>query len=281
VLACLALSGLVAAGCTSHAGTAGAASELAAPPKPIDIGYFFGSAHNPLIAVPPRPGQHPPVLSAAALRAIQRPDNWPLDAPRNDRIVFGYGRVTAPTATSTLGGRPFRRQRLAWLAIYRASTAAMEQPSCPVAPAVGNRRHLVHLAQRPTIRVAVIVDAGTGQEAIWTDLRNTCPHVVADVPRRDGRVVGRFIAVGGPLGAPSNPQRGVVSMRQQSTGRRINVVVGSGGRFDHALPPGRYTVTGHSPQFRIDGRDGLCNARHPIVVRPRRVTHSIVYCQRR
>jgi hypothetical protein len=107
------------------------------------------------------------------------------------------------------------------------------------------------------------------------------PRAVAGVPHRWGRLTGRFIAIGGPLGAAPVPQGGIVSLRQRSTGRRIIVAVGPDGSFDRALPPGRYAVSGHSPQFHINGREARCNARHPVVVRPRQVTHSTVYCERR
>jgi hypothetical protein len=94
----------------------------------------------------------------------------------------------------------------------------------------------------------------------------------------DGRVVGRFLAVGGPLGTPGLPQRGRITFTAAG-GQQMQVSVGASGRFSLSLPASTYVVTGRSPQY--NGGHALCHALHPVRVRPEIATHLSIYCQRK
>ncbi len=282
-LGLLALAAL--AGCTTqHAvtgsttGPSGGGTPVAGP---LTSGYFYGSASNPFLAVPPTPGQHPTVSATTARHDVQHPANWPTGAQLNDLITFGYGRVRAPFARSAAGSADtvFREWRLAWVAIYRSSTAQIPVPPCVPLPSPPAGYHVVQPQHVAYFRIAVIVDGATGSQATWDNLPPQCPRLIRDVPRGDGRVVGRFLAVGGPSGAPVATQRGVVSLTGLH-GRVSIVAVGPNGRFSIVAPAGTYRFAGHTPQFVIDGREGTCNALHKVTVRHGRTTHANVYCQR-
>jgi hypothetical protein len=90
------------------------------------------------------------------------------------------------------------------------------------------------------------------------------------------RVSGRLEGVGGPAPQPPRPWPGSVSWTGPTHG---SVRVGHSGGFRLLLPPGRYEVTGHSPRFG-DGHY-LCQAPHPLVVRPGAAVHLEVICQLR
>jgi hypothetical protein len=103
--------------------------------------------------------------------------------------------------------------------------------------------------------------------------------IVSTRPAVDGTgtrvdVTGRLEGVGGP--APGAPRgwRGSVSWAGPTHG---TVRVDSDGLFMLSLPPGRYRLTGHSPQYG-DG-NYLCQAPHPLVVRAGRPLHLDVLCQ--
>jgi len=95
----------------------------------------------------------------------------------------------------------------------------------------------------------------------------------------DGRVVGTFLAVGGPVGARSEAQRGYVYLSAGSK-HMARVKVGPNGRFTLLAGGGDYQLAGRTPQFIIDGRQGLCTASHDVRVSPGRTTHVNVYCER-
>ena len=274
----LSLAALV--GCTQHAAT----GSTTGPPGggPLANGYLYGSASNPFLAVPPLAGQRPTVSATAARQDVQHPANWPSGAQMNDPITFGYGRVRSPQAQSAAGGTDpvFRQWRLAWVAIYRSSTAQIPVPPCVALASPPAGYHVAQPQHVAYFLIAVIVDGTTGDQATWDNLPPGCPQLARDVPRRDGRVVGRFLAIGGPPGAPAETQRGVVSLTGPHR-RVVTVAVGPDGRFSVAAPAGTYRFAGRSPQFVIDDRQGTCNALHKVKVRQGRTTHANVYCQRR
>jgi hypothetical protein len=126
------------------------------------------------------------------------------------------------------------------------------------------------------------VDADTGQlidrtyQVVSGDLTTFGKPATAAI----GTVVGTFLAVGGPPGAPIDPQRGDVFLRANHH-RAIGVTVGPDGRFSIAAGGGTYALYGRTPQFNINGREAICRALHPIRVRPHGTTHANIYCQRR
>lgn len=117
--------------------------------------------------------------------------------------------------------------------------------------------------------------AGSGGKAHPVLSRSPLPDLAGD-----GVVSGRFIAVGGPPGAPSSPQRGRLVIRHH--GRLVETVpVPQRGYFSFHLAPGSYRVAGFSPQFRANGREAACPAFHALHVRAGHATHLNVYCERR
>ncbi|WP_151083832.1 hypothetical protein [Nocardioides cynanchi] len=100
-------------------------------------------------------------------------------------------------------------------------------------------------------------------------------------PAHDGigarvHVSGRLEGVGGPAAQPPRPWPGTVSWTGPTHG---TVRVGHDGSFTLDLPAGRYLLTGHSPAYG-DGRY-VCQAPHPLVVRPGAPAHLDVLCQMR
>jgi hypothetical protein len=276
----LAATGVLAASCTSHPAATHPHLLPDTAGGPLTISYSFGSAHNPFTALPPRPGQRPTVSATAAQHAVADPAGWPTGAERNHLTAFGYGRVTAAALDAEGGVDPtFARGRLAWVAIYRSSTAHLLAPTCPSPRTLTKREHLVQPRQTATFRLVVIVDAVTGHQAIWDDLRDICPYLAPDLAARDGRVVGRFLAVGGPVGAHAEPQHGTIFLR--SGGRtRAATMVGPDGRFVMVAAAGTYALAGKTPQFTVSGGSSICRALHPVRVRRHRTTRASVYCQR-
>jgi hypothetical protein len=84
-----------------------------------------------------------------------------------------------------------------------------------------------------------------------------CASATAQPPA-SGHLTGKLVREGGPLG-PGGKQPGERAMSGTvtvaSAGRRpVTVTVGSSGTFSVPLPPGRYQVSGRSPDvMEIDG----------------------------
>ncbi|HVY09801.1 MAG TPA: hypothetical protein VHB18_06635 [Mycobacteriales bacterium] len=91
---------------------------------------------------------------------------------------------------------------------------------------------------------------------------------------------GSLGAVGGPDRSGLRPFRHGTVMAM-SKGRVVAQasVVGQLGRFELEVPPGRYTLIGHSPNYE-SGR-GVCNGYRPVTVEPNRSTAVNVLCQER
>ena len=89
-----------------------------------------------------------------------------------------------------------------------------------------------------------------------------------------GHLAGKLVLEGGPLG-PGGQQPGERPMSGTVTftaaGRQaVTVTAGSSGEFSVSLPPGRYQVSGRSPDIiEVDGghsRERPCSRPTPVVV---------------
>jgi hypothetical protein len=103
-------------------------------------------------------------------------------------------------------------------------------------------------------------------------------EVLAHFP---GTVVGTLLEVGGPAGRAATPITGKLTLSVD--GHIVSTVEtrNRSGHFGLVAQPGRYTLTGTSRHYRVNGRPGTCTARHPVVVRTQQKTHADVYCQLR
>jgi hypothetical protein len=94
-----------------------------------------------------------------------------------------------------------------------------------------------------------------------------------------GTITGSFLAVGGPAGAPNEPQRGRILVRDNGR-TTLTVRVAQDGRFSFQVLPGRYSLVGYSPQY--NGGDAACQGARPsFAVRAGHRTLINVYCQRK
>ena len=103
------------------------------------------------------------------------------------------------------------------------------------------------------IRVPVCLLGGL----LLTGLATGCASAAAQPPA-SGHLMGRLVMEGGPLG-PGGKQPGEQAMSGTVTvtsggHQPVTVTVGSSGTFSVPLPPGRYQVSGRSPDvMEIDG----------------------------
>lgn len=96
----------------------------------------------------------------------------------------------------------------------------------------------------------------------------------AVLPR--SRVTGRLLGVGGPPGATPSTWAGTITLRSEQA--TYHAEAGDDGRFEVAVAPGRYRITGRSPSF--DGGQAGCNPLRPfITLRPGRTARVDVLCQ--
>ena len=103
------------------------------------------------------------------------------------------------------------------------------------------------------IRVPVYLLGGL----LLTGLATGCASAAAQPPA-SGHLTGRLVMEGGPLG-PGGKQPGERAMSGTVTAtsaghQPVTVTAGSSGTFSVSLPPGRYQVSGRSPDvMEIDG----------------------------
>jgi hypothetical protein len=95
----------------------------------------------------------------------------------------------------------------------------------------------------------------------------------------DGIVTGHLYGVGGPatLTAPPSPRPWPGTVTLSGPGVHRDVPVGASGTFSVTVPPGRYTVTGHSPLY--GSGTYLCQAAGAVTVTSGHTTKADVLCQ--
>ena len=92
---------------------------------------------------------------------------------------------------------------------------------------------------------------------LLTGLAAGCASAAAQPPA-SGHLAGRLVMEGGPLGPGGKqpgerPMSGTVTVTSAGD-HRVTVTVGTSGTFSVPLPPGRYQVSGRSPDVvEIDG----------------------------
>lgn len=90
-----------------------------------------------------------------------------------------------------------------------------------------------------------------------------------------GTIVGRMVAIGGPVGASARPLSGKVT----ATGSETRTVdVPSDGRFILRVSPGIYGLTGRSPQYRVDGKSAMCGSLGLVHVEEHQTASADVVC---
>jgi hypothetical protein len=94
-------------------------------------------------------------------------------------------------------------------------------------------------------------------------------------PSEAARVSGRLEMTGGPAGASPQGVPGRVTF-EADDGGRVTASADSRGAFGIAVRPGRYTVTGTSPQF-----SGSCAADGPVTVPAGGLAGLTVACSRK
>ena len=109
---------------------------------------------------------------------------------------------------------------------------------------------------------------------LLTGLAAGCASAGGQVEPATGRLAGKLVMEGGPMGPggkqPSErPMSGAVTFT--TAGRQtVTVKVGSSGTFSVPLPPGRYQVSGRSPDImEVDGghsRELPCSQPSSVVV---------------
>jgi hypothetical protein len=91
-------------------------------------------------------------------------------------------------------------------------------------------------------------------------------------------VTGMLVRVGGPAAQsgppPPLPLPGTIVARN-AAGQQFTATAGNDGRFELSLPPGRYRLTGHSPQVWVNNQQMLCSAQGAVQVTKRRPPRKI------
>ncbi len=90
-----------------------------------------------------------------------------------------------------------------------------------------------------------------------------------------GTLHGHLYGVGGPAPGSARPFSGTITVSGNGTSREAKV--GSDGAYSVTIPPGRYTVIGHSPQYG----DGVpaCPGPNSAQVSNGGTTTMDAYCQ--
>ena len=129
-----------------------------------------------------------------------------------------------------------------------------------------------------------------GRAGVQADVKNACllaAGVAASVsilagcsgqPADGQTVTGTLVRVGGPATQsgppPPLPLPGTIVARN-AAGQQFTATAGNDGRFELSLPPGRYRLTGHSPQVWVNNQQMLCSAQDAIQVTKRRPLRNI------
>lgn len=87
-----------------------------------------------------------------------------------------------------------------------------------------------------------------------------------------------LVRSGGPPGKngppPSLPLPGTIVARD-AAGQQFTATAGNDGRFRLSLPPGRYRLTGHSPQVMVNNQQMACSAQAAVQVTERHPVRNI------
>lgn len=121
--------------------------------------------------------------------------------------------------------------------------------------------------------LALVLTVFTGRAS---DNTNTTPPGHSSPPRAiaTGDVQGTLLIV--PPIRHQYPTSGTIIINGPHHLKRH---VGAGGGFSVTLPPGRYTIIGHTSKFIVNGREGDCTTQtSPTVVRARLAIHVTVLC---
>jgi hypothetical protein len=95
----------------------------------------------------------------------------------------------------------------------------------------------------------------------------------------DGTLTGHLYGVGGPatISAPPSPRPWPGTVTLAGPGLHRDVPVGADGTFSVVVPAGRYTVTGHSPNYGSGAY--LCRAAGEVRITSGHTTKADVLCQ--
>jgi len=92
-----------------------------------------------------------------------------------------------------------------------------------------------------------------------------------------GILQGHLYGVGGPAPGRRRPWAGTITVT--GTGMVRDLAVGTDGAYSLALPPGRYTVIGHSPSY--GGGTGMCRAAEDAQITAGTTIAVDTYCSMR
>jgi hypothetical protein len=108
--------------------------------------------------------------------------------------------------------------------------------------------------------------SGTGSSPVMT---------ATGTPAGSGTLHGHLYGVGGPAPGSPRPFSGTITVSGNGTSREAKV--GSDGAYSVTIPPGRYTVIGHSPHYS----DGVpaCPGPNSAQVSNGGTTTMDAYCQ--
>jgi hypothetical protein len=93
----------------------------------------------------------------------------------------------------------------------------------------------------------------------------------------DGTLTGHLYGVGGPAPGSPRPWPGTVTVTGSDV--HLDVPVGASGAYSVMVPPGRYSVAGHSPLY--GSGTVLCQAAEIATVTSAHSTKADVLCQMR
>jgi hypothetical protein len=97
----------------------------------------------------------------------------------------------------------------------------------------------------------------------------------SSTPPYDASVKGQLLISGGPLPGTPRPSDGEVTAKNAS-GKSFSISVAPNGVFTLQLPPGKYTLTGSSPQF--GNGQYKCFALRSVTVFKGKSIHHNVFC---
>jgi hypothetical protein len=91
----------------------------------------------------------------------------------------------------------------------------------------------------------------------------------------EGTLTGHLYGVGGPAPGLPRPWPGTVTLNGSNV--HLHLPVGASGAFSVAVPPGRYTLVGYSPQYESGAAP--CQPTGVATVTSGHTTTANVWCQ--